>query len=188
MLERGGGDGKEEAKVACGPSKGPALPFLYEFIFSSSLLLFNKAVELFHLGQEGGKEIYPTIKKGKEEKKGLRWIGKPALVIFFFFLACINSRSFLYGVPLFSNRIFSPVHIFFLFFFQPFQLVLPIPIIWISFPFSGCRRWMGSHSAVAYGDLRNIFTYYSPFESRAEVASWEIVVVYNVACYMSARR
>lgn len=55
MLERGGGGGKEEAKVACGPSKGPVLPFLYEFIFSSSLLLFNKAVEWFHLGQEGGK-------------------------------------------------------------------------------------------------------------------------------------
>lgn len=55
MLERGGGGGKEEAKVACGPSKGPALPILYEFYFSSSLLLFNKAVEWFHLGQEGGK-------------------------------------------------------------------------------------------------------------------------------------
>ncbi|UKZ88331.1 uncharacterized protein TrAFT101_004092 [Trichoderma asperellum] len=35
MLERGGGDGKEEAKSRLWTEQGPALPFLYEFFFSA---------------------------------------------------------------------------------------------------------------------------------------------------------
>lgn len=78
-----------------------ALPFLYEFIFSSSLLLFNKAVERFLLGRMGWgrKERYPD--KGVY---GLLGGSRPLL-------ACINSR-FLY-CPFLFNRV-APLYAFFL--------------------------------------------------------------------------
>lgn len=103
------------------------------------------------------KEIYPTIRKKERKEKGLWWIGKPALIIFSFLLACINSRFFLYDPCLLKSKC-APLYTFSSS-SQPFQLVLPFSTFGFFFPFPVCRRWMGSHSAVAYGYLRNIFTY-----------------------------